>query len=387
MKTFLHEKLTDFNGFSRPDSENSDRLIHDLNVLLLKVVDEKQNGQNALLHADLMNALRAFINGGEPCMDAKISWAYPVFTGIMAVMRQTPTIWNAFTEEEQKKFATIMKCCAVITAFISRDKNGYKTGIGLLGNCYKDWNPNIQIPLVVPMIFCMSFFGGADNVDELLQTFDYDSCIKEMKAFGFSHMLSRWTTEAFTWQGHSCPGARELLMDGGTAYIKVGGNVFLGGTGIGVRHPYLYNEKRDAAEILTDLLVRNYSGGIIKSTVERDGYVCTVLDGTQTPYEGEDGMMFEMAGGGKEFRCDTSHAFIDFFMLTAVIYAAEAVDLWYHNEHIDLWKKICAGNNDLLYKIAHGWHCVDRGLEYDAVNNISEAGTPMLAVWKKVYQC
>ena len=69
-------------------------------------------------------------------------------------------------DTEKNKIDILMKCLTVITAFISNDENNYRTGVGLRGDVQKNWNPNIRVSLVSPIVFCADYFGG--SIDRVL---------------------------------------------------------------------------------------------------------------------------------------------------------------------------------------------------------------------------
>ena len=337
--------------------------------LLLKTVDRSSlsfEEENKCLVYFEDKVLR---EGGLYC-DGAINWTYPMFSAMLAILKKS-YLWDRLSEEVKEKLTFMVECLVVITSFMTCDKNLYRTGIGLRGNVYKGWNPNIQMSLVGPMIFLADFLGGADIIDALLIDFDYDNYINRIREFSFIKTERVWTTPSFTVDGIEYPGARELLSNNGEkliAYIKTECddfiNVFSAGKGLGIKRPYFYQGCRaDDIEILRKLLIRNYSGGFVTNSSHcNEGIECHILDGTETPWLGQEGMMLEFSLAN---RSCALHGSTDFFIVCEMLAAAKFLNLYDWKQDRELKNKIEVGNNDLLYKVTHGWHSYALRKEYD----------------------
>lgn len=367
--------------------ERNAMTVRSTSELFLMICDEKRNGlKSEVAHAKILEHMRTFLSGYEPCMDARINWSYPAFSGCIAVARNTDTIWNEFTDGEKAKFTLLMKCLTVITSFISNDLSAYKTGIGLEGDVFKGWNPNVQISVVAPMIFCYAFFGGTEVVDSILESFDYEATLSEIHLSGFQNMEKVWTTPGFSYNGEECPGAKELLLDGGKAFIlDKFGNRFPAGSGKTVKRPYAFEGNIAPDEIFQNLAERCYSGGTIKSETEYDGYHCYILDGTRSPAEGKEGMFLEFDQKKGQYRSCVGHSSICFSMMTACLYGLDTLGLYQPNQYPTLFEKIRNGNEDLFYKTEHGWHSVDRGVETDSLLHLANDYDIYRAIWDEYY--
>lgn len=144
----------------------------------------------------ILTYLRYLIAGGnEPTFDYIANFTNPMIAGTLAVAKTVPSVWGRLTQSEAEKLDYIMKCMAVHAAQATDDSCNYTTGPGGKGNYNKNWNPNYPIGNAAQIMFCVSYFGGGDAVNNILKSFDYDTYIARFTEWGWTNVLSVWTRE------------------------------------------------------------------------------------------------------------------------------------------------------------------------------------------------
>lgn len=348
----------------KSESEHNKSLIQSSVGLFSLILDEHIYGVTPERHNKIKAHITTVTSAGlEPSGDLLHFWYYPILASAFAIAKRTPTIWNELTERQIEKIDLIMTVFALGSNFISNDENNYSTGISMKGDVHKNRPPNFRLSLIGPIIPCADYFGGADALDDIFTTFDYDAFIDRLENFGFVNMLNVWQTPTFEKDGQIYQGAKELLMNGGEAFIKepmLGTfNIYSGGFGKGVRIPYKYhNFRADSMEMLNELLNYTYSGGEILSKfgMDAEGNAKTfIIDGSISPYEGMPGLMLEFNTQDSNFRSDANYCEIDFIMASALMLFAKVAGIWNEKDNKDLYTKIWNGSKDLMYKLKYGF--------------------------------
>ena len=344
------------------------------NALLFLAVDEHENGPREPYHTRIIQHVKSLITGGnEPCIDVVQIWCYPAVACAITLCKHTPTIWAEFTSADIKRLDFLMTAFAVMNNFASNDANDYTTGLARKGDFGKRRPPNFRLPVIIPAIAAAHYFGGSDALDEILTNFDYDAFTAKAEVYGFKNLLEVWTTPSFEHNGITVPGARELLMDGGTTYIVSkapmdSGNVYRGGVGKGARVPYVYHNLRAGSiELIDDILKHDYSGGPVTSVAgdNNDGtYLCYILDGSESPMQGREGMMFEYsAKDGEGIRSDGFYCQVDFSMEVALLIMTKLLGVWSEDTHPETYAKVWVGNTDHIYKLEKGYMSHAMGMQ------------------------
>ena len=354
--------------------------------------------------------------GSAPQFDAVCLWSYSIITALIAMARVTPTVWDALSDDMHARLDTMMEAFLYLESFATADQNDYHTGPGLGGNYYKTWNPNYRLANIPCMVFAAYYFGvgdtdlGARIANDKLHAFDetvYDSMIERFGAYGWENARKCWTTEArIADDGTVGASTKELLCHGGLAvaeYTFDRSKLVASGTGLGVSlggEDYLYRGiPLDRPEqILSHVVAYNYSGGPVKNghfwDADGDGVaeqVAWILDGTDSPYYGRDGMMLEFASGN---RSSTAYCDHDFTIATPLLHAAytlvryttrdgvrtpltddagRAVKLFDFTADPALWERIQIGNEDFIYKLIHGYQGYSTGSYGEARHRGTEA--------------
>ncbi len=387
-------------SFSHPDPEwdkwdNGADIMTATNSLLY-LTYELRNCYNNSTYYDacltrILEQLRYLIdedNNATPFFDLKANWPYCNLTGAIALCKDTPAIWNSLTKDERARYDLIMECFAYILTLGTDDDNDYETGPLLDGNFAKGWNPNYRLANVAPMLFIADYFGGADAVDALLLSFDYDSVIARMKAYGFERSYNAWTTEPASGK----PTVKEIMMNGGKAYLADGSSA---GSGVGVKTEYTYKGYRldQPDKILRSLFEYNYSGGTVKSSIKKYSFIgdtVAYIDGNlKSPYEGQKGMMLEFNsddGGG--IRSSAEYCMHDFIMVVAILMVTEELDIYdpLDAENLDLFALVWVGNQDFMYKYEMGYMSYANGESEGVVKESTKKGYMLMkALWNDRY--
>ncbi len=370
-----------------------------LNILM---IEENQNPQGGAVADRIVEHLIACVQADQaPAFDASCNWNYAPHTGAIALAKATPTVWNKIPADIKNRLNTMMKAFAILESFATSDQNNYSTGPGMKGNYNKDWNPNYRLANIPVMVYVTHYFGdgdmekGAVEVNTFLKDFDeeaYTDIIGLFQKYGWRRARLTWSADARTSSDGKTQGkdAKTLLIYGGQAVgedTSTASNRLVAlGTGVGVGNggeDYLYKGYKlsEPEGIIRSLLMNNYGGGKdftksnqkeayfleVKSNhmydKDKDGdkeVVAWILDGSNSPYEGQFGMMREFASGN---RSSTSYCSHDFVLTTTLIYNTKILGIYdiTQDDFKDykghsLREAIVVGNEDFLYKNEIGYH-------------------------------
>ncbi len=339
------------------------------------LMEEHYSPVSGQLRDRILEQLRSLITGGnEPDMDMGPQWSFGDCAAAIALAKITPSVWGQLTAEEVEKLDFIMQCFTVAAAFGTNDCNNYKTTLSLVGNFNKEWNPNYRFAIMVPMLSCAEYFGGAAKIDEILLSFDYDAYIAKCEQYNFTNIKTTFTTAGKT-----------LMENGGVASTTKDY-----GTGLGVKQAYTYKGYTldQRAEILVNLLEFNYSGGKVMSQMkDRNGKVVAyIADNKVSPFEGKLGMMLELnAGDAGGVRSSASYSMADLNLATVALTFLMTTGALDAEEDISelLSSKIFIGNEDLIYKLKAGYQNFSNGVAGELFKYSSYGGQPQIVeMWE-----
>ena len=381
----MSQALTQYSETRNFDGSGS--MVQSGSALLYLAIGEHEN-PNPIVKARVIEHLRNLMIGGhEPGFNAGHFWHYATISMAIMVCRYTPSVWNELTADEIARLDFIMECFAVATTFVSDDNNTYKTGPALTGNYSKTWNPNHRMAMILPIVAATSYFshGGADGaayINNMLLNFDHDAYIEKFDQYGFRRAKYSWTAEGMILaDGTVALGAKELMMNGGNAYIchedngTIYNKIALGtpvGSGVGVRTKYTYSgcSLYQLDKILEKLYYYNYSGGCVISDTsgfpngvdEKGNPLAYIADGTKSPFEGELGMMKEfVSGDARGIRSSTTYCTHDFMLVVQSFAAMTTLGLYEVDAGSELYHLMWVGNGDLIYKNEHGYRSYSIG--------------------------
>lgn len=152
---------------------------------LLEQIRHLTNGANAIC-----------ANGGYPAQHERHA------TGMFAIVKHTPRIWNQLTAAEKSKIDLQMKAALIASAFTTSDGNPFiiagSTQYTLDGdsNLGRDWNPNYREGMVGGVLVGMVYFGGPAATNAILSTYNHASFVAELAAAGLTntHLIFNWKT-------------------------------------------------------------------------------------------------------------------------------------------------------------------------------------------------
>ena len=383
--------------------EGTGDIYKSASAFLFLSLQARESGSDEAKVRAIQHAKNFVAGGNEPMFSAGPFWYYAAASMGFAVFRHTPSLWDSLTDDEKDRVDLIMKCYAIASAFVTNDCNFYKTGPSLTGNYAKTWNPNHRMAMIFPIVAAKLYFSaygdGKEIVDTILTSFGYDEYIEAFEKYGFTRAKYCWTTKGIMLEnGVKAPDAKELMLNGGAAYLSVEDSgskhnkLKIGlplGDGVGVCHPYTYLgfTLDEIDKIATALYEYNYSGGTIISdttdfpngTDEEGKPRSFILDGTKSPYEGRDGMMKELvsrdAGG---IRSSTSYCFHDLVLVAQTYAALRSLGAFDIDKKSELWAKIVNGNADIFYKGEHGYNSYSIGKSYTTY----ETNNATYLLWK-----
>jgi hypothetical protein len=321
--------------------------------------------------------IRSLISGGrEPHCSNGPFWAHGLITSGLTMARKTDSIWNELKDDEKAKADLVMKSLAISVNWGYNDANNYPCGLNLAGNFKKSWNPNYRCSYIPGIVNAVLYFGGADAVNEIFTGFDYDRHITELNAAGFTNIAATWANAGKT-----------LMEEGGPVTARDGGT----GSGKGVKLPFVYNKAplSDTDGIMSSLVKYTYQSKVKSSGGIRGGKnYAHILDGTKSPFEGWPGMMYEFASGDANgIRSDAEYCAASFDILVPPVTLLKIFGDWDGStpaqQQMD--SLMYAGNEDLIYKLEHGYHSYSKGMGKDHYEYSMKHGYPVAKeVWRKV---
>jgi hypothetical protein len=320
--------------------------------------------------------IRNLISGGrEPHCSNGPFWAHGAITSGLTMARKTPAIWNALGDAEKAKVDLVMKSLAISINWGYNDQNDFPCGLNLAGNFKKSWNPNYRCSYIPGIVNAVLYFGSADAVNEIFINFDYDRHLAALNAAGFTNIAETWANAGKT-----------LMEEGGSVTAKDGGM----GSGKGVKQPFVYNKAplSDIDGIMLSLVQYTYQSTVKSSAGVRGGKnYAHILDGTRTPFEGMPGMLYEFASGDANgIRSDAEYCAASFDILVPAVTLLKIFGGWDGStpaqQRMD--RLMYVGNEDLIYKLEHGYHSYSKGKGADHYEYSMKHGYSIAKeVWRK----
>jgi hypothetical protein len=389
--------------FSRWDYCRGLRELEATSALLALIVYDYEQGEGYTNQDLVRNSIKrklvpVLYQGKEPCFDNGHCWGYPVLCQAFSLIKNKASLWSMFSPQTQHRITVLMEMFIHMWNFGCNKYNGFQTGIGLHGNYKKNANPNYMLSNEALILPCVHFFGNMHECCQVMIHRPYEKIIQELKILGFKNAYRTWMTPGFELpDGTISAGARELFGEinkrrntpgyWNYAYVKdVSGNIFTAGRGKGCTLPYYYKDRDFDAkdfesypkEVYEHILAKTFSGGLcqdsIRIDVEQD-FITSIKDGTNSPYLGFDGMMWEF--NSWDFygtRSSLFHSMIDFYLITTLLTTLKLLNVkLFDNESQKA--RIIIGMDDCLYKYFHGYI----GYSMGQIENSDQI--PKLNVW------
>lgn len=152
---------------------------------------------NTSSDARLLQQMRTSITGGnEPCANG----GYPAqheshATGMFAIAKQTPRIWDQLTAAEKTKVNLVMKAALVASAFTTSDTNPYVLAgsqqytLDADPNLDRNWNPNYREGMLGGVLIGRVYFGGPTAAAAILDTYNHTQFVAELNSHGLNQRL------------------------------------------------------------------------------------------------------------------------------------------------------------------------------------------------------
>ncbi|MEO7098486.1 MAG: lyase [Luteolibacter sp.] len=121
-------------------------------------------------------------NGGYPAQHERH------VTGMFAIVKQTPRIWNQLSAAEITKIDLIMKACLVSSAFTTANNNPFilagtqQYSIDGDPNLNRDWNPNYREGMIGGVLVGMAYFGGPTAASAILNGYNHAQFLADLSA-------------------------------------------------------------------------------------------------------------------------------------------------------------------------------------------------------------
>lgn len=134
-------------------------------------------------------------NGGYPAQHERH------VTGMFAIVKQTPRIWNQLTTAEKTKIDLIMKAAFIASAFTTANNNPYILAgtqqYSLDGDdgLNRAWNPNYREGMVGGVLVGMAYFGGPTAANAILNNYNHAQFLTELNANGLPNIY-----QVFNWK-------------------------------------------------------------------------------------------------------------------------------------------------------------------------------------------
>jgi len=323
-------------------------------------LDPATTNEDGTLASDAAaDSIRMLVSGGrEPfCANGPYP-AHADITNALALAKHTPEIWSQLTDDEIAKVDLLMKSFAISSNWGYNDCNDYKTGLSLMGNFDKLWNPNYRCAGLIPIMNCVIYFGSADEVNEIFTSFDYDTYMDELLDAKFTNIRTTWAKTG-----------KDAMENGGDApYLN-------GGTGAGVKQEFVYNGMplSDIEGIFEDLVKCAYNGTVASSFGAKGTKAYAyVLDGAVSPYEGRQGMMFEFNSmDAMGMRSDANYCVMSAGNIIPFLNNLKILRGWDGStkQQKECEELIYVGTEDLIFKLQHGYRSYSKGIGIDGYEN------------------
>lgn len=360
-KWFSHKGNSD-------SGSNSANIIYYL-TLLTRSQPNAAASDGTLCKDIVLKHIRYIISGGnEPFACVGPYWSHAIFASGMLLVKNTPVIYNELTDLEKEKMDWLMRALAIAGNWGYNDLNDYSTGFDLLGNFGKGWNPNYR-NTYLSVVITSSMYFGADELNKIYTSFDYDTYIKKYTELGFTNILATWTTagKELMENGGECT----LLGGIGGSYMEAGQS---GGSGVGVKIPFTYNgiTLDNIHGLFTSLVEYTYAFKVASEYGTPGTYDHTyILSGKKSPFEGQMGMMREFAagdggaksGGVSSIRSRCGYGYDSFKILNTVYANMKLFGGWDSSTKRmrELDNRIYVGTEDLLFKLHEGYYGYSSG--------------------------
>lgn len=385
--------------FTTIRGEGNPVLYGEISRFLVACLEERKQTESER-NGEILEALNELAYAA-PRYDLGHYWSHAQLAAALAVCKNTGHIWSGVPAAIKERLDFIMEMFVYLGAYATQRNNNYNTGFAWRGDFSKKWNPNFQLSVFPLMVYTTWYFEGAlapeqldkcTAIDNLLLNFNFDQVMERARVYGFNQLVECWnTTPCVMPDGSSAPTAKELLENGGNAYISDSeGNIMYAGTGETIKQKYMFR-KGGLWHLPRIQLEECYSGGLCTSRVDVDGdgtFDGYTLGNKENPAEGCDGMILEfnsVGGTTTKLRSSLFYSSIDFELATALVAVTIESGWWGGLRNDPLYEKIKAGNADVIFKAENGYHDVANGRRVEITAEKFAERRPSFALWAEYW--
>jgi hypothetical protein len=317
--------------------------------------DSKKNPlkERALAH------YRNLISGGkEPyCGQPLYGWSDGAVGQSLLIIKYTPELWSALSLAEQSDADLLMRALAIANNWAFNDKNNFKTGLGNEGNFQKTYNPNYVQGGIGIMIAAALYFG-ADECNAIFTNFSYQDYIKQFQVRKWTNIIKNWSAT-------------------GQALMEKGGKDKSGGTGVGVKLPFVYCgfDLHHLNEIFYATSVAGGPKPMYSLTVSNTGAKgkAYIISKKSSPVVGQKGMCYEFesvdSGGA---RSDALYSYEGWMNSVGTRASMMLMGVWGGPNQTETEARMSVGSADLIFKLREGYH----GVYLKKTRDIYDTGLP-----------
>lgn len=338
------------------------------------------------------NLISITTGGKEPSFNLGLNWHYPMIVNSIALVKETD-IWEELTEDTKNRLTCLMECFAYLLHYAHDRRNYYKTGLGRNTHFDKKWAPNIVASILGYANTLCHYFGGEEKMTQLYTSFDYDAFMTKLITFGFTNAAKTFGASAIeTEYGFTIPSAKEILEGAARDQYCVENergniNIVYGGFGEGIKRQFLCKSLPGPQitigdTVLMERLVAYVYAREAQSRIEFEYGLAKIADNTISPEEGRVGMFFELNQNWRSGRSCAHHAMIDFAIMTSCLSAMKMLGIFDINDTVEAKEKVRVGNDDLIYKLQHGYAEYNDGQR----GTITESNYAGYYFWKDIWQ-
>ncbi|ATB29519.1 lyase [Melittangium boletus] len=315
---------------------------------------------NTSADARLLQQIRYVIgNGRDPFGNGGYMAQHErMMTGMFALAKRTPRVWNQLTATEVQKIDLIMKATLVGSAYTTSDAsylNGaVPTGIDGDTNLNRGWNPNYREGMVGAMLVSTLYLGGRTPTEAFLNAYSHASFVTQLQAQGLTTLHKVFNTAVST-PSAGAPSASKIQ-----AAIK---NYRYKGLALDQLFDIYVQLANDTFSATVDCGLNN-GAGVALGNGESSGYLVTGC--SQLPNKGKVGQLKEFRSNDAQgSRSATFYAYDGFkphLINHAVLVAYGAMPAGTSTTAVV--NRISVGAQDLFFKVSKGYRNYAKGKDY-----------------------
>lgn len=277
------------------------------------------------------------IGGHEPDANGSLEgWSHNDIAQTLLLAKQNPVVWTLLSTAQKARIDLLMHALAVAGNWQFNDQNDFRSDLDGVCHFAKTNNPNYREGYVGIMIAASQYFG-ATTLNSFFTSFNYSNFTKMLKADGFTNILAAWSGS-------------------GATLITSGGKDKCGGSGVGVKLPFVYQGTTlsNPVTIFSKLALFTYGDTVTSSGAGGQAFI---VGHKTSPCQGLSGMEHEFnssdSGGA---RSDALYSFEGWMNSLSTRTTLTALGNWGTGSvQQQITALMNVGTADLLYKLSVGY--------------------------------